>query len=121
MGEWGVGSKCEGKEALFSRRAQSSPKNAICVCLAGSRGAGWREPHSAAQGEFAYSSGVPSQLSLEALPWTGNEIHLPASPSANLVKTVCWELAVGLSLGSKKSRGARVWKGKDEGTGRHGF
>ena len=33
------------------------------------------------------------------------------------MKTVCWELAVGLSLGSKKSRAARVWKGKDEGTG----
>lgn len=65
-------------------------------------------PHLATQGEFAHFSGVPSQLSLEALPWAGKEIHLPASPSANLVKIVCWELAAGLSLGSKKRRGAGV-------------
>ena len=71
-------------------------------------------PRLAAPGEFAYSSGVPSQLSLEALPWAGKEIHLPASPSANLVKIVCW---AGLSLGSKTSRGAGVWRGKDEGEG----
>lgn len=36
-------SKCEGKEAVFFLGAKSSPKNAICVCLAQGRGSKFKK------------------------------------------------------------------------------